>query len=190
MKRRLLFATLLLAFLSGGQIIFAHGGGGERLPEPPKTTTTPVRDPKPVKPPVAVIPKPPAFGSLSVISNVPDASVTLNNSVAGSTSSNGSFLSRTLKPGTYTVSINKAGYHSDKKTVNISAGQMETLSLELTPITQTLSVSSTPADCEVFVDDIARGRTDTAGKLRIENLIVGDHRITVRKPRFHEAVFQ
>jgi hypothetical protein len=190
MRKPLLLAILLLTTLANNRFTYGQGGGGEKLPEAPKTSTTPVRDPKPVKPPVAVVLKPPAFGSLSVKSNVPEASVTLNNRVAGNTSSNGSFLSGTLKPGTYAVTVSKAGYHSEKKTVNISAGQTETFAFELTPITQALAVSSTPADCEVFVDDVARGRTDSTGRLRIENLVVGDHRITIRKPRFHEAVFQ
>jgi hypothetical protein len=188
MRRGLLFAMLFTA-LGSSHIVCAQGGGGEKLPATPKSSTTPNRDPKPVKPTV-VLPKAPALGSLVVNSNVPDASVAVNNSAVGNTSPNGSFLLSTLKPGTYSITVNKAGYHSEKKTVSISAGETETLSFELTPITQALTVSSTPADCEVFVDDVPQGLTDSTGKLRIENLIVGDHRIALRKPRFHEAVFQ
>jgi WD40 repeat protein len=59
MKIPLIFATLLLTVIGSGQTILAQGGGGEKLPEAPKTSTIPSRDSKPAKASVPTVPKAP-----------------------------------------------------------------------------------------------------------------------------------
>jgi len=125
-----------------------------------------------------------------IVNSIPaQVTIAINGQAVGSTDSNGYFLIESLKPGAYTVSASKAGYQLEKTIVKLAAGQTETLNFELRPITQALSVSSTPPECEVFIDDVLRGNTGAGGKLRIPDLPVGDHKIILRKPRFHEAEF-
>src|SRR5205807_7303187 len=90
----------------------AQGGGGEKIPDPTKTPTktpksTP-RDPKPSSKPSIPKPKTPTVADLSINSNLPGCSVTLNNRASGVTDSSGSLYLRSLKPGYYTVTLAKA----------------------------------------------------------------------------------
>ncbi|HEY5885145.1 MAG TPA: carboxypeptidase regulatory-like domain-containing protein [Pyrinomonadaceae bacterium] len=191
MKRILILVVALGLFLcstaSAGQ-----GGGGESTkpkPSPKKTsgiksTTTSSRPPAP-----PARPRSPTVASLMVNSNLPNVTVTINGRTAGTTDSNGYLLLGSLKPGVYNVTITRPGYQPDKKVVSLSAGQSETLNFELRPITQALTVSSTPPDCEVLVDDVPIGSTGASGNARFTHVPIGEHKITVRKARYRRADF-
>jgi hypothetical protein len=50
-----------------------------------------------------------------------------------------------------------------------------------------LLISSTPPDCEVFVDGTPRGRTDAEGKLALPDLSPGQHHVILKKPSYRDA---
>lgn len=57
------------------------------------------------------------------------------------------------------------------------------------PITQTLTVVTSPPESEVYVDDVLMGITDAAGKAKFADVTVGEHRVVVRKPRYRDTAF-
>jgi formylglycine-generating enzyme required for sulfatase activity/tetratricopeptide (TPR) repeat protein len=191
MKRILILIAinLFLCFI----VSAFQGGGGEATKKKADTkkknsgtkSTTP--PPRPPAPPAR--PKTPTVTSLIVNSNVPNVTVTINGRTAGTTDSNGYLLLESLKPGIYNVTITKPGYQPDKAVLNLSGGQSETLNFELKPITQSLNISSTPPECEIYIDEILRGRTDPSGNARLANVPVGEHQVAIRKSRYREAIF-
>jgi hypothetical protein len=192
MKRILILAVALGLFLcstaSAGQ-----GGGGEptkEKPIPKKKSVTKPNNATPRRPPATPArPNTPMIASVMVNSNLPNVTVTINGRTAGTTDSNGHLVIGSLPPGVYTVSVAKPGYQPFEKALNLSAGQSETLNAELMPITQSLAISSTPPESEIFLDDVPRGSTDASGNIRLADVPVGEHRVTVRKSRYREAIF-
>lgn len=191
MKRILILVAISLLLCSTASAF--QGGGGESTKKkatPTKNSgatsdnTTPAR---PTVPPAR--PKTPTVASLMVNSQLPNATVTINGRTAGTTDSNGYLVLGSLKPGVYNVTITKPGYQPDKKVVNLSAGQSETLNFEPKPITQGLTISTTPPECEVYLDEVLRGRTDSSGNVKFADVPVGEHRVTIRKSRYREATF-
>lgn len=190
MKRVLI--VVAISFLVCSTAIAGQGGGGESTkpkPSPKKTsgTRSSTTPPRSAVPPAR--PKSPTVANLMVNSNLPDATVKINGRTAGTTDSTGHLVIGSMKPGVYNVTITKPGYQPDKTVVNLSAGQSEALNFELKPFTQSLNITSTPPDCEIFVDDVLRGHTDASGNVRLAEVPVGDHRVTVRKARYREASF-
>jgi hypothetical protein len=184
----------LIAFvIAASGSMWAQGPCGGKSCQSGKTSepaiiTKPGRDPKTNRPPLErVFTK--AVGGLVVSSNAVNATVTINGRGIGTTDGNGYFDAGPLKPGPYTVSITKPGYHPGRQVVNVAAGQTQSLLLTLGPITQVLNISSNPPDCEIFIDDIPRGRTDNTGKARIADIPIGDHSVSLRKLRYREVLF-
>lgn len=187
----ILIPVAITLFLCSAAIAGQGGGGESTKPKPSpkknsgtKSSTTPAR---PAVPPAR--PKSPTVASLIVNTNLPNATVTINERTAGATDSNGYLQLGSLKSGSYTVTITKTGYQPDKRVISLSAGQNETLSFELKPITQALTISSTPPECEIYIDEILRGRTDGSGNARVADVPIGEHRVTIRKSRYREAIF-
>lgn len=188
MKRIFILMAVSLLLLSTAN---AQGGGGESTkpkPSPKKTsgtkpTTTSSRPPAP-----PARPRSPTVASLMVNSNFPNATVTINGRTAGATDSNGHLVMGSMKPGDYTVSVTKPGFQPDKMVVTLARGQSETLNFELKPITQSLTISSTPPESAIYIDEILRGSTDASGNARVD-VPVGAHRVAIRKARYREAVF-
>ncbi len=192
MKRILILVVALGLFLCSTASAGQGGGGESTKPKPTakKTSGTKPSNPTPARPPVSPArPKTPTVASLIVKSTLPDVTVTINGRTAGTADSNGTLVIGSLKPGAYTVSVTKPGYQPDKIVFNLSRGQSETINFELKPITQSLTISSTPAESEIYIDDILRGRTDASGKARVADVPVGEHRVAIRKSRYREAIF-
>ncbi|MBC7932012.1 MAG: PEGA domain-containing protein, partial [Rubrivivax sp.] len=190
--KRILTLVVLSLFLCSTASAF-QGGGGEstkkKAAPKKKTSGAKTANTTPPRPPVPLArPNTPTITSVTVNSNPPNATVTINGRTAGTTDSNGYLAIGSMKPGVYTVSVTRPGYQPDERVLNLSAGQSETLNFELQPITQSLTISSTPAESEIYIDDVLRGRTDASGNIRLADLPVGEHRIAVRKSRYKEAV--
>ena len=62
------------------------------------------------------------------------------------------FALTNLQPGQHSITVSKAGYVSDTRTVNVSAGIRATTSIHLVQLMATLMVKSDPAGASIYVD--------------------------------------
>jgi hypothetical protein len=79
--------------------------------------------------------------------------------------------------GTHEVAVQYTGYQTFYTSVNVQAGQTQTVNAFLTPTTTTgsLSVSSSPGGAAVYVDGLYRGITSTI----VGNLAQGSHSVRI-----------
>jgi Protein kinase domain/PEGA domain len=82
-----------------------------------------------------------------------------------------------LAPGQHTVAVAKAGYITDTRTIDIASGNKALVAIHLTPLMATLSVSSSPAGANVYVDGKDSGKV-TPVQLSLDK---GAHTILLRK---------
>jgi serine/threonine protein kinase len=82
-----------------------------------------------------------------------------------------------LAPGQHTVVVAKAGYITDTRTIDVASGNKAVVAIHLTPLMATLSVSSSPAGANVYVDGKDSGKV-TPAQLSIDK---GAHAILLRK---------
>jgi hypothetical protein len=90
------------------------------------------------------------------------------------------FTLTSLDPGTHTVTVSKAGYASDTRTVEVPSGSKSFVVTHLTQLMATLSVNSTPAGANVYVDGKDTGKL-TPAQVSLDK---GQHSILVRKQGF------
>ena len=96
-----------------------------------------------------------------------------------------------LTAGEHTVTATRPGHRPVNQKFSIIAGESLTLALTMERVTSTISVTSIPADVEVFVDGQSRGRTtagtgETSTPLLLSDLPVGKYRLILRKPCFRD----
>jgi len=82
-----------------------------------------------------------------------------------------------LGPGKHVVSVSKAGYSSDIRSVEVAAGSKSSLVLHLSPINALMVVNSTPAGASVILDGKSTGRV-TPAQFAVEK---GSHTVLLRK---------
>jgi serine/threonine protein kinase/uncharacterized cupredoxin-like copper-binding protein len=82
-----------------------------------------------------------------------------------------------LGAGLHTVTVSKAGYSTDTKTVDVASGSKAFVVSHLTQVMATLSVSSTPAGANVYVDGKDTGKL-TPAQVSVDK---GQHVVLVRK---------
>jgi len=85
-----------------------------------------------------------------------------------------------LTPGQHSITVSKAGYGTDTRTVDVISGSKSFIVTHLAQLMATLAVSSTPAGANIFVDG-----KDT-GKLTPSQVLLdkGQHVVLVRKSGF------
>jgi serine/threonine protein kinase len=81
-----------------------------------------------------------------------------------------------LQPGQHTITVSKAGYSSDSRTIEVAAGSRVTAGIHLSPIMSTLVVKSDPNGASIFVDGKDMG-TKTPGQISLDK---GQHLVLVR----------
>ncbi|MCH7820738.1 MAG: SUMF1/EgtB/PvdO family nonheme iron enzyme [Proteobacteria bacterium] len=114
----------------------------------------------------------PANARLLVKSIPRGANVTVNGRYRGQ-----SPITLSLSPGIdYKIGLSKAGYGGTSRSVRLQAAASDSITVDLTARTGTLTVNVQPADATVFVDGRARGSGSTT--LRLSS---APHRIEVRK---------
>jgi hypothetical protein len=86
------------------------------------------------------------------------------------------FALTNVQPGHHTITVSKAGYASDTRTVNISAGNRATEQIHLALLMATLVVKSDPPGASVFVDGHDTN-TKTPAQVSVEK---GQHLVLVR----------
>jgi eukaryotic-like serine/threonine-protein kinase len=63
-----------------------------------------------------------------------------------------------LNPGQHTLTINKTGYASETRTIEVGSGSKSFISVQLAPLSATVSVTSDPAGAAVWMDGKDTGR--------------------------------
>ena len=114
----------------------------------------------------------PANARLLVNSIPRGANVTVNGRYRGQ-----SPITLDLAPGiNYDIGLSKAGYGMSSRKVRLEAAASDSITVDLTARTGTLTVNVQPADATVYVDGRARGSGNTTVRLSS-----APHRIEVRK---------
>ena len=117
----------------------------------------------------------PANAKLRVTSVPRTANVTVDGRYRGQ-----SPITLALSPDvTYEIGLSKAGYGSTSRTVRLAAAASESITVDLTARTGTLTVNVQPGDAAVFVDGRPRGTGSTT--LRLSS---APHRVQVSKPGY------
>jgi serine/threonine protein kinase len=86
------------------------------------------------------------------------------------------FALTSVQPGQHSITITKAGYATDTRTINVTAGNRATAQVHLTQLVATLVVKSDPPGASVFVD----GRDMSAKTPAQVSVDKGSHIVLVR----------
>ncbi len=126
------------------------------------------KKPAPVAP--AIIP-----GQMAVDSTPQGAQVALDGRTDASYVT--PFALTNLMPGQHSITVSKAGYGTDTRTVNVLSGNRATVVVHLAQLMATLVVNSDPAGANIYVDgrDMA---TKTPAQISVDK---GQHVVLVRK---------
>ncbi len=82
-----------------------------------------------------------------------------------------------LQPGQHSITVSRAGYASDTRSVDVSAGSKSSIVLHLAQLMATLAVNSDPAAASIFVDGKDVGKV-TPAQVSVDK---GQHVVLVRK---------
>jgi serine/threonine protein kinase len=82
-----------------------------------------------------------------------------------------------LRPGQHSISVTKAGYSSDSRSVDIASGSKSSIVMHLAQLMASLAVNSDPSAASVFVDGKDIGKT-TPAQVSVDK---GQHVVLVRK---------
>ena len=85
-----------------------------------------------------------------------------------------------LAPGQHTVTTSRAGYATDTRAVNVTSANKSFVTVHLAQLMATLSVASSPAGANVYIDGKATGKV-TPAQVSVEK---GQHVVLVRKPGY------
>ena len=97
-------------------------------------------------------------GQLSIDSNPHGAQVTIDGKNTAVTPFNVS----TLLPGHHTITISKAGYASETRTIDVTSGSKSVISVQLAATTATVAITSDPAGAQVWMDGQDTGKITPA----------------------------
>ena len=87
------------------------------------------------------------------------------------------FALTNLQPGQHSITVSKAGYGTDTRSVNVLSGNRATVVVHLAQLMATLVVNSDPAGANIYVDGRDMG-TKTPAQVSVDK---GQHVILVRK---------
>jgi hypothetical protein len=88
-----------------------------------------------------------------------------------------------LGVGQHTVSVSKAGYSADTRTVDVSSGNKAFVMTHLNQLMATLAVSSSPAGAKIYIDAKDTGKL-TPAQVNVDK---GQHVVLVRKSGYIDA---
>jgi serine/threonine protein kinase len=86
------------------------------------------------------------------------------------------FAMTNLQPGQHSISVSKAGYSTESRTLNVASGNRATTVLHLAKLMATLVVKSDPGGANIYVDGRDSG-TKTPGQISVDK---GQHAVLVR----------
>jgi hypothetical protein len=126
----------------------------------------------------------PGWAELYVKTNFNDALISLNGQQKGNGMVDYRGIDFGLKPDIYTLSISKEKYRTYNKTLNLRAGQIENLDIQLEPITGKLGIVSNPPNADVILNGKKVGTTPYNSQL-----IIGNYEVEVVKAGHKEEKF-
>lgn len=94
------------------------------------------------------------------------------------------FTAPNLAAGKHTVYVSKLGYMEQQQQVELAAGNVNAVDVQLKPIAPVVTVGSTPTGANIWIDGKDTGKTTPA---EIESLQKGPHTILLRKPGFKDV---
>jgi serine/threonine protein kinase len=147
--------------------------------EPDVITIQPKAAPHKVKPAAVVV----VPGALSVTSTPAGAQIQLDGQTDPSWVTPVDLTE--LPPGQHTVTLSKAGYSSETRTIDIASRSKAALSFQMTMLAAALSVTSDPAGAKVYVDGKDMGH---ATPIQVSVDKPGNHTILVRKDGFLDEI--
>ncbi|MCQ3828252.1 SUMF1/EgtB/PvdO family nonheme iron enzyme [Microbulbifer elongatus] len=118
-----------------------------------------------------------ADGTLRVVSNPPGASVTVDGEYRGQTPMDLELASNSR----HQLRFFMDGYSTVERAVDVRAGDLRDMNVELVPVFGKVAITSSPADAQVFIDGKLAG---TAGQTF--TLPTRSHRIVVRKAGYED----
>jgi hypothetical protein len=122
----------------------------------------------------------PVYGTASITSNPPGASVYANGVYVGQTRAGSPLVFSQVTPGSYSVLLSKAGYQDYTANVQIQAGQNYDFTVTLTPVsnptTGSISVTSSPTGAEVYLNNEFKGLSP----LTLDSLSPGSYIVILR----------
>ena len=127
-------------------------------------------------------PTPVAEGQLFIVSDPAGASITIEGKTLESWKTPQTLGS--LAPGVYQVTLSKAGYASETRSIEVAGGNRASLDVRLTPTRATLSVGGTPTGARILIDGKETGKFTPADL----TLDPATHNITVRKEGYFDSV--
>ena len=147
-------------------------------PEPETSDTEPVapakgRNARKKTAPAAIIP-----GGLAIDSTPQGAQVQLDGKTDPSWVT--PLALTNLQPGQHSITVSKAGYSTDQRTVNVTSANRATTLVHLTQLMATLVVKSDPAGASIYVDGRDVG-TRTPAQVSVDK---GQHVVLVRMPGY------
>lgn len=134
------------------------------------TTISPalVRDPQPV------------YGTVSIVSTPAGAEVYADGLYVGDTIAGSPLVFREVKPGTHSLLLARGGFQDYTTTGVVRAGENYDLAITLVPNPQQsnggITITSSPAGAEVFLDNAYRGLSP----LSIDTLAPGTYHVLIR----------
>jgi serine/threonine-protein kinase len=135
-----------------------------------KATRGNKKKPAPAPAPVAIVP-----GQISIDSTPQGAAVQVDGRTDASWVTPYNVLG--VAPGPHTVSISKAGFTSETRSVDVPSGGKLALVVHLAQMAATLAIGSDPAGASVFIDGKDSGRV-TPTQVTVEK---GTHSVAVKK---------
>ncbi len=92
-----------------------------------------------------------------------------------------------IKAGEHTVNATRPNYTPFEQKVTVVATEVATLAIALERVAATITVVTMPADVEVFIDDVSKGRTTkgaaegVSAPMPISGISLGDHRLRLKR---------
>lgn len=129
----------------------------------------------------------PLSGNINVTTSPGSASVYLNDTFKGNTSTNGNLYLPNITPSTYSLRILKNNYDTYATNFTLGAGQNSSFNITLVLSNQTLpangsiTIITSPVNASVFLDDIYRGNTNETGRLYLPNMPSGSYHLNITK---------
>lgn len=104
------------------------------------------------------------------------ANVSMNNA----SPSPAPYLAQDIQPGEHLIIVEKPGYKTERRTVQLLAGQKVPLEIKLQPLTGLLLIHSDPPDVTVKIDEADQGKTP----LLLTQIAMGKYRMQMSKPGY------
>jgi len=125
---------------------------------------------------------------LRITSRPGSAQVYVGGALKGTTSADqGAFTLEDLPPGSHSLRLTATGYKDWAQTVMLTTGKVTDVEAKLTAETSGLNIETQPPAAQVYVDDVFKGLTSAEGRLVVEGLSPGTHRVRMNLIGYTES---